>query len=905
MPKIACLFLMVLSIATFSIAFSNESSEYEIKGDIILCGNARFQFLDQVITRLEYSSNKNFVDAPTAIVTNRNLHGKPPYAEEKDGWLIVSAYKMKLRYRINSGKFTNENLHITWRTSRIEHTWSLGDSDFTNLGGIISSLDGASKKKPPRFRPGILSKDGYCVLDDSQTPYWNDAAKWINQRPDAAGQDLYFFLYEDNYRLAFNEYAGLCGNIPMIPRYTLGAWITDLNYEYIPGTEYVEKYKYSDEDLKRIVTRFRKENIPLDVFVLDFAWHNFGWKGGYDWSPIFPNPKEFLDWSHSNGIKISLNDHPGYGDEGVLSDDDSHAAEIRRQLNLTPPPRPEFFLDITKDWKFEIDSTNIGQKNNWYDTKLADSAWRTFQAASLWEDQGYPEYDGIGWYRKLVSVPKDIPHPLYLLFGGVDDEYDLYINGEEIAHYGIPGNSVYNSLTSTDVSGIVKPGKDNLIVLRVNDWGGGGGIGSGPVALSDQLPSSGIRFNLADKHQAEVFMNVLHHPLIDQGVDFWWIDGGRGSCQMPGLNAQMWTNHVYYEFTQEHTNKRGFVFSRYGGWGNHRYPGLFTGDTYSDWEVLAQEVPYTANGGNALIPYTTHDIGGFLGDTISFDLYARWLQFGAFSPFLRLHSAFENPKDGNVRMPWMYGKDGVDLAKKYFQLRYQLIPYIYTLCRATADSSLPIVRPLYLEYSKLEKAYSSPSEYMFGTEILVAPITDSTGVRDIYLPPGEWIDYFNGRLYKGDRTIRQAYSIMDMPVFVKAGAIIPGAPQMAYSDQRPLDTLVIDLFGVGKGSFDLYEDDGISLNYKNGEYAWTTLSHEKAIGGGEQIIISPANGSYENMPSERAYIIKLHGLPQPSSARVNARSLPTKNITWDKKNSVATVYVPKSSVLDAVRVVIK
>jgi alpha-glucosidase (family GH31 glycosyl hydrolase) len=362
---------------------------------------------------------------------------------------------------------------------------------------------------------------------------------------------------------------------------------------------------------------------------------------------------------------------------------------------------------------------------------------------------------------------------------------------------------------------------------------------------------------------------------------------------------------VYYDFTQDHTNKRAFVFSRYGGWGNHRYPGLFTGDTYSDWEVLTEEVPYTANGGNALIPYTTHDIGGFLGDTISFNLYARWLQFGTFSPFLRLHSAFENPKDGNVRMPWMYGKNGVDLARKYFQLRYQLIPYIYTMCRVTADSSLPLVRPLYLEYPKLEKAYSSPSEYMFGTEMLVAPITDSTGVRDIYLPPGEWIDYFTGRLFKGDRIIRQEYSIMDIPVFVKAGAVIPGAPQMAYSDQRPLDTLVIDLFGVGKGSFDLYEDDGISLNYKKGEYAWTTLSHEKAIGGGEQVIISPANGDFESMPSERAYIIRLHGLPQPSSARVNARSLPAKNITWDKKNSIATVYVPKSSVLDAVRVVIK
>jgi alpha-glucosidase (family GH31 glycosyl hydrolase) len=895
----------VLILTCIIATYAYSSSDYTVDGSVVRCGKARFQFLDPVITRMEYSPSGTFTDAPTTVVVNRSLRGKKAFAEDKDGWLIVSVYNTTIRYKINSGKFTNENLHLSWLKSGVVHMWSPGDTDISNLGGIISSLDGASRKKPAKFRPGILSRSGYFLLDDSQNPAWDDKTNWINPRPDAESQDYYLFQYEDDYKLAFAEYAKLCGNIPMIPRYTLGAWITDLNYEYIPGTDYVDKHKYSDENLKKIVTRFRNEHIPLDIFVLDFAWHNFGWKGGYDWSPVFPDPKGFLGWAHGNGIKISLNDHPGYGDESVLSDDDSHAAEIRRELNLTPLPQPKFTMDIQKDWRFQIDSTDAGLKNQWYDPKFADSTWRTLQAASLWEEQGYPEYDGIGWYRKWVSMPNDIPHPLYLLFGGVDDEYDLYINGNKIAHYGTPGNSVYNTLTSTDVSSIIKRGENNLIALRVNDWGGGGGIVSGPVSFSDQIPAGGIRFNLADKHQAEVFMNVLHHPLIDQGVDFWWIDGGRGSCQMPGLNAQMWTNRIYYDFTEEHTKKRGFVFSRYGGWGNHRYPGLFTGDTYSDWEVLAQEVPYTANGGNALIPYITHDIGGFLGDTISFDLYARWIEFGTFSPFLRMHSAFENPVDGNVRMPWTYGKQGIDLAKKYFQLRYHLIPYIYTMCRMTSDSTLPLVRPLYLEYPASEKAYTSPSEYMFGTEMLVAPITDSTGVADIYLPPGDWIDYFTGREFKGDRTIRPEYAVTDMPVFVKAGAVIPGAPPMEYSDQRPLDTLVIDLYGVGKGEFTLYEDDGNSLNYKRGEFARTTLTHEKAIGGGEQVFIAPTKGDFDGLPDERAYIIKTHGLPQPASVKVNAKFLSTKNIVWDKINLVATIYVPQASVRDMVRVVIK
>ena len=115
--------------------------------------------------------------------------------------------------------------------------------------------------------------------------------------------------------------------------------------------------------------------------------------------------------------------------------------------------------------------------------------------------------------------------------------------------------------------------------------------------VTDVIRQEGMRFNLAEKRQAEVFMNVLHKPLVDQGVSFWWVDGGSGSCEMDGLNSQMWANRVFYDFTRQETGKRSFIFSRYGGWGSHRYPSLFTGDTYAHWEVLAFEVPYTAQGG--------------------------------------------------------------------------------------------------------------------------------------------------------------------------------------------------------------------------------------------------------------------------------------------------------------------
>ncbi|MGA2625362.1 MAG: TIM-barrel domain-containing protein [Bacteroidota bacterium] len=874
-----------------------ETPKYRQVGNSVVVQNARFQFLTPTLVRMEFSPSGHFTDAPTAVVVKRDWKKIKVDIAPQEGWIVATTGKLIVRYLPSSDKFTKENLRVSWNDVRGEHSWSLGDSDINNLGGISSSLDGASKKALPKFRPGILSRSGYFVLDDSRTPVWDKSSEWIVPRPEKENQDLYCFVYGQDYRHALTEYGELCGKIPMIPRYTLGAWITDLNYEYLPGTEVVDKYRFSEEDLKGTVQRFRESNIPLDIFVLDFAWHNYGWKGGYDWSPIFPNPKEFLDWAHRNGMKVTVNDHPGYGKESVLADEDSHAAEVRKELNKPLPPAPTFFMDIAKDWQFQTDPKDTGMQNKWSAREFNDSSWKTLQGGVLWEDQGFPDYDGFAWYRKWVVVPNEFPRPLLLIFGGVDDEYDLFINGEKVAHHGSrPDNSVYSRTTYTDISSSVRPGEKNLIAVRVNDWGGGGGLVRLPVALSDRKPAEGIRFNLADKHNAEVFMNVVHNPVIDQGVDFWWIDGGSGSCDMAGLNSQMWTNRVFYDYTERHTGVRAFQFSRYGGWGNHRYPSLFTGDTYSDWEVLAEQIPYTASGGNVLMPYVTHDIGGFLGEHVSFDLYARWVECGAFSPFLRLHSEFENPKDGNLRMPWTYGEQGMNLARKYFQLRYSLIPYIYTFCRVAHDSCVPLVRPLYLEHPALEKAYAYPGEYFFGDELLVVPVTDSTTEKDVYLPPGDWVNMFTDKIYKGDNVFHDTFPVDDIPVFVRAGSVIPKQPNRAYSDQKPLDTLVIDIYGSGSHTFNLYEDDGRSLDYRSGKSAWTSVSLSTLRSGESQIVVSPTKGTFKGQVTQRAYTFVLHAMPQPRSMKLNGRSLGAErkgggSWSWDKNRSVAAVSV--------------
>jgi alpha-glucosidase (family GH31 glycosyl hydrolase) len=885
--------------------FSTAQAQIKLEGNTVTWGDVRFTFMTPTSVRMQYVPGGDFADLPSIVVQKRDFKLLDPRIEawrDNDGWLVIRTAKMFLHYKLNSGRFTKDNLNMSFK-GQTKPFWTPADSDKGNLGGISASLDGLRKDRiTAAMGKGILNRSGTTLIDDSRSPLWDESTNWIKPRFQRSSQDWFFFYYGSDYTQMLRWFAELCGPIPMIPRYTFGAWITDLNYEYLPGTAIVDKYKYDETNVKKIVERFRNEGVPLDVLVLDYAWHKFGWKGGYDWSPVFPQPKAFLDWAHNSGLKISLNDHPGYEKESVLSDEDSHALTVRSEMRLPKPEAPTYSVTLDSMWKFKTDPSNVGVNEKWFDAATKDDAWTAIKAGKKWESQGFTGYDGVAWYRQSLSLPVNVPFgPLYIIFGGVDDEYDLYINGALVKHHGSATSSVHNVTTWTEVGTALRRGEVNLIALRVIDHGGSGGLVSPPFVVANKAPVPGIRFNLANQSQAQTFMDILHKPLVEQGVDFWWVDGGSGSAEMEGLNAQLWTNKVFYDYTQEQTKKRGFIFSRYGGLGNHRYPALFTGDTYAQWEVLAYQVPFTAQGGNVLMPYITHDIGGFIGANISFDLYARWVQFGVFSPFLRMHSAHENPEEGNVRMPWTYGEKGMEFARKFFSLRTILIPYIYTYSRYATDQSLPLVRPMYLEYPSGSKSYSSPYQYMFGKELLVAPVVDSSGMKEVYLPNGEWFDYFTGQKYTGEKSIKEKYPLDRMPVFVKGGAIIPMQTNMQYSDQRPLDTLVVDVYGSQAGSFNLYEDDGISLDYKTGKYAWTPMAFSKA--GKGELTVGPTKGEFNGQPQARAYEVRFHGVGKPASVTVNGRKV--DGWKWDKDKSVAIVPVESTKIRETVKVTLQ
>ena len=891
----------------------------------VVAGHARFEFLTPSLVRMEYSPSGTFVDVPTAVVQKRDWPAVAVRSSRENGWLVASTDALTLRYRLQSGPFAADNLEVKWKDDPAgrAHGWHPGERDRRNLGGLTYSLDNISKVNLPtdgmdlaspvndmipgidvllaEARPGLLSRSGYAFIDDSRTPLWNARKAWIEPRRQEANQDWYLFTYGRDYRRVLGEYAALCGPIPMIPRYTLGPWITDLNFEYFPGAEDTRQpafRHYDEQHLKDEISRFRENHIPLDTLVLDFGWHNYGWQGGYDWSPLIAHPAQLIAWLHGQGIKLSLNDHPGYAntEESILSHQDSHAPAVLRALGQPLPARPSFDLDISTSWEFSTDPENRGLDQRWFAKDRHDGGhWQPIRIGAPWQTQGYGSYQGVAWYRTSVRLPAHLPAALYLYLGEVGKSYRLFVNGRPVAHSQVQWP---RRLTYADIAPHVRAGRANVIALRVVAGKTDGGILRGPVALRDVKPPPRIHFDLSDKRQAAIFMDRLHRPLMQQGVDSWWVDGGSGAVDMPGLNKQLWTNKVFYDYTRQETGKRGFILSRYGDWGSERYPAYFTGDTYSEWPVLAYEVAFTARGGNVLVPYISHDIGGFHGRKIDFDLYARWVEFGTFSPFLRLHSAHENPDEGNLRMPWTYGSQGMALARKYFTLRTRLIPYLYTYTWVAHRDSMPILRPLYLAYPELEEAYRHPHEYFFGKEMLVAPVLDASGNRTVYLPPGQWIDFFTGRHHRGGTTFTAHYAVDETPVFVREGSIIPEQPaSLAWSDARPLDTLMLDVYGSGKGRFDLYEDDGVSLAYAKGQYALTPISHVTTGDGHERLVIGPSKGSFEGQPVRRAYELRIHSAGKPRSVSVDGR--PAGHWSWDAAAATATVELPERSIRDA------
>ena len=385
-----------------------------------------------------------------------------------------------------------------------------------------------------------------------------------------------------------------------------------------------------------------------------------------------------------------------------------------------------------------------------------------------------------------------------------------------------------------------------------------------------------VPFDITNQKFAQNYMDVLHHPLEQIGVDFWWLDWQQeNTTKLVGVNPTWWLNYVHFT-DQQREGKRPLLFHRWGGLGNHRYQIGFSGDTISIWDSLAFQPWFTATAANVGYAYWSHDIGGHVPGAAEPELYTRWIQFGAFSPILRTHTS-KNPD--SERRIWAYPEPYAGIMRATFQLRCALEPYIYTEARRTYDSGVAFVRPLYYDYPEADQAYANKAEYTFGDALIVAPVARPVDVatqlaqQSVWIPQGEWIEWPTGRHFTGPVSVRRAFSIEQTPIYLRSGAIVPMQPPMQFSGQKPVDPLILAIWPLGDAQtsmYELYEDSSSGEEYKRGVFArtWITASQH---GDTLSVDVAPTAGAYPGMPSSRGYELHLVADWPPETVTANAR----------------------------------
>lgn len=313
--------------------------------------------------------------------------------------------------------------------------------------------------------------------------------------------------------------------------------------------------------------------------------------------------------------------------------------------------------------------------------------------------------------------------------------------------------------------------------------------------------------------------------------------------------------------------ERPFVLTRASYAGGHRYAATWTGDNTSSWDHLALWIPMVLNLGLSGQPFAGPDIGGFVGSPPA-ELYTRFLQAGVFSPFCRTHSQ----KGTADQEPWSYGPEYEAINRRAIELRYELLPYLYTVFEEAARTGLPVMRPLFLEFPQDRRTYQMDTQFLIGRDLLVAPVVvENARSVEVYLPTGEWFDFWTGEKFAGPRQMRVEAPLDRIPVFVRGGAIIPLQQVVQYVDEAPINPLRLRIFPAGESVGTLYEDDGLSEDYRQGIYARTAFRARHTLQ--ETVVeIGQRQGTYA--PPSRSYLLELYALErEPTRVAVTGRSL--------------------------------
>lgn len=393
----------------------------------------------------------------------------------------------------------------------------------------------------------------------------------------------------------------------------------------------------------------------------------------------------------------------------------------------------------------------------------------------------------------------------------------------------------------------------------------------------DPAKGKAIPFDCTDPKYMAAYFKHLHHPKEDIGVDFWWIDWQQGeSTKIEGLDPLPWLNQLHWEAQEKRRSKRRPLnFSRYGGPGAGRYPVGFSGDTYITWDSLEYQTYFTPTASNALYGYWSHDIGGHMGGSFTPEMYVRWMQFGAFSPILRTHSTKSLDTD---RRPWAFDEPYDRLITGAIHQRYELVPYIYSEMASGMATGVSLLRPMYYELPDVDDAYKAHHQYYFGGKMIVSPIANPVDpatesvIHKTWLPEGRWFDTAIGMEVEGGDWYEDRYLLSEIPVFVRPGTVIPGQFQARRTGDGSVRSILITAYPGAGGEYTMYEDDGSSVAYLDGESASFRITN--TIEKDQQTIkMFPVKGSYKGMAKKRNLRIRIPLAAPPVRVRISGETV--------------------------------
>jgi alpha-D-xyloside xylohydrolase len=394
-------------------------------------------------------------------------------------------------------------------------------------------------------------------------------------------------------------------------------------------------------------------------------------------------------------------------------------------------------------------------------------------------------------------------------------------------------------------------------------------------------------FNPAARH---LYWQQVKDSLYDLGVDAFWMDStepsdmygedhgpmlegaatalGNGS-KYANIFPLMTTQAIYDGQRATTSQQRVFTLTRSSFLGMQRNAAAaWSGDIATNFDTLRREIPAGLNYSLSGFPYWTTDIGGFLGGDTSNpayrELFVRWFQYGSFCPVFRVHGTRTN----NENELWSDGSADQTILALYDRLRYRMLPYIYTLAAMTTFDGYTPMRALAFDFRTDGAALDATNEFMMGPSLLAAPVTRAgADSRDVYLPAGtDWFDFWTGERTNGGQTIRRATPLATMPVYVRAGSILPMGPEVEYSNQKPADPIELRVYPGSDGSFRLYEDDGTTYDYEKGANAWIPMHWDDAT---RTLTLGARQGQFPGMLAARMFQVVLvrpgHGIGESAT----------------------------------------